>query len=147
MKSPLDKVLDLISLALDNNVSPEEARSAAMSAITLIRKHDLLIANVEVKRLKRTPEVVTAKRMQKLAEECANQVVSDLVKRSILGEYPTVSSSRITYEWGDKRNLSSSEKEAFARQLKVALNVKVKHGLLISKSGWQGGYQLAQTKR
>lgn len=47
MKSPIDKVLDLMSLALDKQTGTEESRTAAITALTIIRKHHLLIGPTE----------------------------------------------------------------------------------------------------
>ena len=61
MKSPLDKVQDLISLALDSGPDQEEARNAAMSAVRLIRKYDLLVSPVEVGKVRRNPGLAAQK--------------------------------------------------------------------------------------
>jgi len=147
MISPLDKVLDLIALALDGNPNQEESRNAALTAVKLIRKHDLLISSVEVKRARRTPGQVSAQKTQRLAEEWANRVVSDLVKKSILGEYPVVRATQITAEAYLKESLTQVQKSTFYKQLRVCMLAKVRRGVLVSKSGWQGGYQLARSNK
>lgn len=144
MKSPLEKVQDLITLALDDSHNREEARNAAVQAIKLIRKHDLLVGEVPVRRLRRTTEEVLGHKIKKLAEEKANQVVSDLVKRAIIGDFPVIQASQITNDMHAKGDLSQDQKELFYKQLRVCLLTKVRHGVLVSKSGWQGGYQLAR---
>jgi Protein of unknown function (DUF2786) len=143
MKTPLDKVQDLISLALDEGPNPEEARNAAMQAVRLIHKHDLLVGVVPVGKLKRITEVTSMQKIRKLAEEKANQVVSDLVRRSILGDFPVVQATQITNDMHQSGAITQDQKEVFYKRLRVCLLTKVRHGVLISKSGWQGGYQLA----
>jgi hypothetical protein len=145
MKTPLDKVQDLISLALDEGPNQEESRNAAMQAVRLIRKHDLLVGTLQVRKLRRTPEIISAQRTKKLAEEKANQVVSDLVKKSILGDFPIIRATQITEDLHQSGVITGDQKETFYKQLRVCLLAKVRHGVLISKSGWQGGYQLARS--
>lgn len=144
MKSPLEKVQDLITLALDDSHNPEEARNAAVQAVKLIRKHDLLVGEVPVRRLRRTPADVLNHRLKKLAEEKANQVVSDLVKRAIVGDFPVIQATQVTNDMHAKGDLTQEQKDIFCNQLRVSLLTKVRHGVLVSKSGWQGGYQLAR---
>lgn len=145
MKTPLEKVQDLISLALDEGPNQEESRNAAIQAVRLIRKYDLLVGVVPVRKIRRATEVVSAQRTKRLAEEKANQVVSDLVKKAILGDFPVVRASQITEDMHHSGAITQEQKETFYKQLRVCLLSKVKHGVLISKSGWQGGYQLART--
>jgi hypothetical protein len=147
MKTPLDKVQDLITLALDEGPNQEEARNAAIQAVRLIRKHGLLVGEVQVKKLRRTTEVVSTQRTKRLAEEKTNQVVSDLVKRSILGDFPIVRATQITEDMHQSGVITGEQKETFYKQLRVCLLAKVRHGVLVSKSGWQGGYQLARSEK
>lgn len=145
MKTPLEKVQDLISLALDGGPNQEECRNAAMQAVRLIRKHDLLVGEFSVKKLRRTTEIVSAQRTKKLAEEKARQVVSDLVRKSILGEFPIIQATQVTEDMHQSGVITGDQKETFYKQLRVCLLEKVRHGVLVSKSGWQGGYQLARS--
>lgn len=147
MRSPLDKVLDLISLALDGNPDPEEARNAAITAVKLIRKHELLVSPLEVGKARRNPGQVSAQRTQRLAEEWANRVVSDLVKKAIVGEYPVVRATQIADEAYFAGKVTQDQKSTFYKQLRVCLLAKVRRGVLVSKSGWQGGYQLARSSQ
>lgn len=145
MKTPLDKVQDLISLALDEGAPQGEARNAAMQAVRLIREYDLLVGTVPVRKLRRTTEIVSAQKTKKMAEEKANQVVSDLVKKSILGDFPVIQATQITNDMHQCGAITQEQKETFYKQLRVCLLAKVRHGVLVSKSGWQGGYQLARS--
>jgi hypothetical protein len=145
MKTSLDKVQDLISLALDGGANQEEARNAAMQAVRLIQKHDLLASTVPVRKLRRTTEIVSAQKTKKLAEEKANQVVSDLVRRAILGDFPIIRATQIAEEMHQIGAITQDQKDTFYKQLRVCLLAKVRHGVLISKTGWQGGYQLARS--
>lgn len=145
MKTPLDKVQDLISLALDEGPNQEEARNAAMHAVRLIQKYGLLVGTVPVRKLRHTPETISAQKTKKLAEEKANQVVSDLVKRSIVGDFPVIRATQITDDLHQSGIITQEQKDTFYKQLRVCLLAKVRHGVLISKSGWQGGYQLARS--
>lgn len=143
MKSPLDKVQDLISLALDGNPDQSEARNAAMTAVKLIRKYDLLVSEF-VGRVRRNPGL-TSQKTQRLAEERANRAVSDLVKKSIIGEYPVIRATQITEDALSTGDITQSQRDTFYHQLRGFLLSKVRHGVLVSKSGWQGGYQLARS--
>jgi hypothetical protein len=145
MKTPLDKVQDLISLALDGGPNQEEARNAAMQAVRLIQKHDLLVGVVPVRKLRRNPEGFSMQKTKKLAEERANQVVSDLVRKSILGDFPMIRATQITDEMHQSGVITQEQKETFYKQLRVCLLAKVRHGVLVSKNGWNGGYQLARS--
>ena len=147
MKSPLDKVQDLISLALDGNPDQEEARNAAMTAVKLIRKHDLLVSFIEVGRIRRSPGRVSSQKTQRMAEERANRAVSDLVKKSIVGDYPMIRATQITEDAIASGEITQDQRDTFYNQLRVCLLSKVRHGMLVSKSGWQGGYQLARSNK
>jgi hypothetical protein len=144
MKSPLDKVQDLISLALDGNPDQEEARNAAMTAIRLIRKHDLLVGDFEVGRVRRSPGRISSQKTQRLAEERVNRTVSELVKKSILGEYPLIKATELAESAIFSGEITQGQWDTYYKQLRVCLLSKVRHGVLVSKSGWQGGYQLAR---
>jgi hypothetical protein len=144
MKSPLDKVQDLISLALDSGPDQEEARNAAMSAVRLIRKYDLLVSPVEVGKVRRNPGLA-AQKTQRLAEERVNKAVSELVRKSIIGEYPMIKATELAENAIASGEITHSQRDTYYGQLRTCLLSKVRHGMLVSKSGWQGGYQLART--
>ena len=145
MKSPLDKVQDLISLALDGNPDQAEARNAAMTAVKLIRKHDLLVTDFEVGKVRRSTGRITSQKTQRLAEERVNRAVSGLVNKSIIGEYPMLRATQLAEEAVASGEITQSQWDTYYKQLRVCLLSKVRHGVLISKSGWQGGYQLARS--
>jgi hypothetical protein len=145
MKTPLEKVQDLISLALDPSPNQEEARNAAMQAVRLIQKHDLLVSTFEVGRVRRSPGQISSQKTQRLAEEKANQVVSDLVRKAILGEYPVIQATILTEEAHRDQVITQDQRTTFYNQLRTCLLAKVRRGVLVSKSGWQGGYQLARS--
>ncbi len=145
-KSPLEKVTNLISLALDSNAGPEEARSAAMSAVALIHKHNLLISSVAIPRV-RIGSPNTSHKIQKLAEETVNQVISELVRKSILGDYPKLQASQIMDDAFSTGVITEGQKEVFYKCLHNILRAKVRRGVLISQTGWHGGYQLAKRTR
>ena len=145
MKSPLDKVQDLISLALDGNPDQAEARNAAITAVKLIRKHDLLVIDFEVGKVRRSPGQLSSKKTQRLAEERVSRAVSGLVNKSIIGEYPMVRATQLAEEAVSSGEITQSQWDTYYKQLRVCLLSKVGHGVLVSKSGWQGGYQLARS--
>jgi len=145
MKSPLDKVQDLISLALDGNPDQAEARNAAITAVKLIRKHDLLVIDFEVGKVRRSPGQLSSKKTQRLAEERVSRAVSGLVNKSIIGEYPMVRATQLAEEAVSSGEITQSQWDTYYKQLRVCLLSKVRHGVLVSKSGWQGGYQLARS--
>lgn len=145
MKSPLDKVQDLISLALDGNPDQAEARNAAVTAVRLIRKHDLLVTDFEVGKVRRSTGRIASQKTQRLAEERVNRAVSGLVNKSIIGEYPMLRATQLAEEAVESGEITQGQWDTYYKQLRVCLLSKVRHGVLISKSGWQGGYQLARS--
>jgi hypothetical protein len=147
MKSPLDKVQDLISLALDSGPDQEEARSAALNAVRLIRKYNLLVSPIEVGKVRRSPGRVSAQKTQRLAEERVNRAVSELVKKSIVGEYPMIKATELAENAIFSGEITHNQWDTYYGQLRTCLLSKVRHGVLVSKSGWQGGYQLARTSK
>jgi hypothetical protein len=144
MKSPLEKVQALITLALDDSNNREEARNAAVQAIKLIRKHDLLVGEIPVRKLRRAPEDFLIYKIKKLAEEKTNQVVSELVKRAIVGDFPVISAIQITNAMCAEGAFTQDQKDIFYAQLRRCLATKMRHGILISNLGGKKGYQLAR---
>lgn len=155
MKSPIDKVLDLISLALDKQTGTEESRTAAITALTLIRKHHLLIGPTEElvieskppEKSAPEPPVMSIKDVRALSEEKARKVVSDLVRKSILGEFPWINATTIAEEAVTSGVIRREHWEVFRNEVRKILNAKVNRGVLISRSGFRGGYQLAQNRK
>lgn len=155
MKSPIDKVLDLMSLALDKQTGTEESRTAAITALNLIRKHHLLIGPaeeliIESKPLEKSasePPVMSIKDVRTLAEERARKTVSDLVRKSILGDFPWVNATTLAEEAVTTGVIRREHWEVFRDQIRKILNSKVNRGVLISRSGYRGGYQLVQNRK
>jgi hypothetical protein len=145
--TPLDTVERLISLALDEQTNQDEARNAAVTAVRLIRKHNLLIEEFQVGRARKTCNQVSLKKLQRLADEKANQMVSELVNRSIAGAYPTVTASSVVEDAIHEGLIQREQYEVFYRQLKVSLLSKVRRGIIVSKSGFSGGYQLSRSRK
>lgn len=119
-----------------------------MTAVTLIHKHNLLISSVEIPGVRRfSSSTVTSHKIQKLAEDKVNQVISELVKKAILGEYPKLQASQIMDEAFSEGVITEGQKEVFYKYLHNILRAKVRRGVLVSRTGWQGGYQLAKRTR
>jgi hypothetical protein len=146
MKSPLDKVQDLISLALDGNPNQEEARNAAMMAVKIIRTHGLLVGEFEPGKIRRSTDRILLRKVQRLAEDRVNRTVSELVRKSIVGEYPLIRATELAEDAVSLGEIPQGQWDIFYKQLRVCLLSKVRHGVLVSKSGWKGGYQLARSK-
>lgn len=144
-----------MSLALDKQTGTEESRTAAITALSLIRKHHLLIGPEEVlilesKPLEKSasePPVMSLKDVRTLAEERARKTVSDLVRKSILGEFPWVSATTLAEEAVTMGVIRREHWEIFRDQIRKVLNSKVNRGVLISRSGYRGGYQLVQNRK
>lgn len=155
MRSPIDKVLDLMALALDKEADTEESRTAAITALTLIKKHKLLIGPEEELVFESkppvagTPEppVMSIKDVRNLADDKARQAVSDLVRKSILGEFPLITATSITEGVIKAGGIRREHWEVFCTKVRKSLNEKVNRGVLTSKSGYKGGYQLVKNRK
>ena len=155
MKSPIDKVLDLMALALDKETGTEESRTAAITALILIRKHRLLLGPTEELvfepaepvRGSSEPPVMSVKDVRVLAEERARKSVSDLVKKSIIGEFPWVNATTLAEDAVTAGVIRREHWEVFRNEIRKILNAKVNRGILKSRSGFRGGYQLAQNRK
>jgi hypothetical protein len=144
-----------MALALDKGTDKEESRTAAITALTLIRKHRLLFEPEG----DLTPEPepprpssplsaeMSVKSIRNLADDQARKLVSELVRKSILGGFPLVSAASIAEAEIKAGHLLRKHRKVFLDQLRKTLNAKVNRGVLVSKSGYRGGYQLAQTKK
>ncbi len=157
MRSPIDKVLDLMSLALDKQTGTEESRTAAITALVLIRKHHLLIGPTEEVVIESKPPeksasepeppVMSIKDVRTLAEDKARKTVSFLVRKSILGEFPWVNATTLAEEAVAAGVIRREHWEVFRDHVRKVLNSKVNRGVLISRSGFRGGYQLVQNRK
>ena len=155
MRLPIDKVLDLMALALDKEAGTEESRTAAITALTLIKKHKLLIGPTEELVIESKPPesstseppVMSIKDVRALAEDRARKAVSELVRKSILGEFPWVTATTLAEEAVTLGVIRREHWEVFRDQIRKILNSKVNRGVLISRSGYRGGYQLAQNRK
>ena len=141
-----------MSLALDKQTGTEESRTAAVNALTLIRKHHLLTGPTEefvtkAKPLVVEPPVMSIKDVRILAEDKARKTVSDLVRKSILGEFPWVNATTLAEEAVSVGVIRREHWEVFRDQVRKVMNSKVNRGVLISRSGFRGGYQLAQNRK
>jgi hypothetical protein len=155
MMSPINKVLGLMALALDKQTGTEESRTAAITALTLIRKHRLLIGPAEEVVIESKPPessvseppVMSIKDVRTLAEDKACKTVSELVRKSILGEFPWVNATTLTENAMREGIIRREHWEVFRDHIRRVLNSKVNRGVLVSRSGFRGGYQLVQNRK
>lgn len=90
---------------------------------------------------------MSIKDVRTLAEEKARKTVSDLVRKSILGEFPWVSATNLAEEAVIAGVIRREHWDVFRDQVRKVLNAKVNRGVLVSRSRFRGGYHLAQNKR
>jgi hypothetical protein len=163
MGAILQRVQDLINLAVHESAAPEEARNSAFSAVRMIRKYGLLLkdspqskeaskAKGRGPKGKKASEVSAEEaphraraELKNLAEEKADRFVSFLVKKSIVGEFPLLSCWDLADKTRKNGEIHANDLGTFHYYLQLSLAARVKRGTLISKTGGRGGYQLRRT--
>lgn len=168
MGAVLQRVQDLINLAVHETAAPEEARTSALAAVQMIRKYGLLLRDspqskaagksngrsardtvppAEVPRA--DPEAGPVKRsraeLKARAEVKADRFVSFLVKKSIFGEFPFFTSVDLAKKSVKNGEVHTDNLSVFHYYLQLSLAARVKRGTLVSKSGGRGGYQLRRS--
>jgi len=152
MDAPLVTVQKLIGLALNPGAGVEESRNAALAAIRIIHRHNLLSTTPPRKRVRKpkNPEpvqVMSREEIRLVAESKADLFVAFLVKKAILGKFPCFSSRAIAEQALQDGKVHSANRHVFFYYLKQALSLKVKQGILRAKSGSKGGYHLITLKQ
>lgn len=173
MIPPLRVIQNLVSLAVDSGTPIEEAKTASLSAVRLISKYGLLgcepkgrvttISLTEVlEGLKKAPPSKKTnpkppqKRappplrdrgsIQELAEELASKIVSILVHKSILGEYPKIPPKAMISEKVSSGVVNPEDRVKLRRMVRALLEKKVASGLLTFEVGAKGGYSLTRVE-
>lgn len=131
---PLAKVQHLMALATDNGASSEEARTAAVLAIRLIRENNLLAA-------KKQPYEQLAE-IRESAEQEAADFIKILKKKARKKQYPLLSAAQIVNMAVEMGEISPEEKDYFLKYFRKALRYYIDQGILGSIRGCEGGYYL-----
>jgi hypothetical protein len=145
--NPLDKVGDLIALALNSEVSPEESRTAAVLAIKIIQEYDLLraVRECEVSTLPSKKEPLLEVQPEGLSEKVkarGNLFVKFLIQESIQGRFPVGSAKGLTAQAIEEGVIFRFQGEAFRPRMQRFLRKKANNGILIST---RKGYSLKRS--
>jgi hypothetical protein len=149
MDKALDRVKDLVALAVSSTF-PEEARTAAMQAVLLIKKHDLL-NGIKVRGSSTKPKPTPASErsafdLKILAEYHVRDLVRTMSRKPVTRKGVSFTSARwISDRAVDLKLVTDTERQKFHYYVTCALRKEAKGGTLEYVPGC--GYMHTKVKR